>query len=178
MVTANRRIRGWLPWAGGLALVLADLTMKRWVSDTLPYGRAAALWPGRLYLVWRTNTRYVAGAKRWGLSPLGNGLLLGTAALVILLVTVLYRRRAGPRVWARLAAAGFLGSLTSHLLDLSVNGGVVDWLWSPLRGGWAFNLADLALLAGSVCLAVEALISPLSPAAASRPAQGGTDRCI
>jgi hypothetical protein len=40
-------------------------------------------------------------------------------------------------------------------------GGVVDYLWTPVMGGWAFDLGDLAIVGGGVALFMEAVTTPL-----------------
>jgi hypothetical protein len=54
------------------------------------------------------------------------------------------------------------------MIDLALVGGIVDYIWSPLLGGWSFDLGDLAILAGSVAAVTESITSPLSPAGAPK----------
>ena len=121
MTSSDRRSAAYgHPWVVGGTVIVIDHALKLWVTKALPYGRSIVLLPRMLHVAWRTNWRYIAGAKRWGLSPLGNGLIMGVGMLAVLVACLLYHRRSGVyRTWAMLAAMSFLVGLCSHLVDLS-----------------------------------------------------------
>lgn len=164
MAPLLRTLRRCLPCIAAVGLVASDLLCKVWVTSTLAYGELFPLLPGWLYFVWRTNWRYVAGSKRWGLSSTGNLTVQVMAGLLILTVYLAYRRRAGLRTLANWGSAALLAGLGSHIIDTVLRGGVVDHLWSPALGGWSFDLGDVALVVGGLCVGLEIIISPLSPA--------------
>ena len=131
MASLAPTLRRCLPCIAALGLVASDLLCKAWVTSTLAYREVFPLLPGWLYFVWKTNWRYVAGSKRWGMSSIGNLMVQVIAGLLILTVYLGYRRRVGLRSLVNWGSAALLAGLGSHIIDTMVRGGVVDQRADP-----------------------------------------------
>ncbi|HEX8069866.1 MAG TPA: signal peptidase II [Pyrinomonadaceae bacterium] len=138
------------------ALFLADQTTKAWAVHALRFGRDVTVVPGLLDLTYAENPGIAFGQlqgggdfTRWLLS-----LLAGAAAVAVFLY--LFRtRRTDDRVLG--ACALLLAGITGNLADRIRLGRVVDFIL--LHAGsyhWpTFNVADAAICAGAVLLALD-----------------------
>ena len=92
-----------------------------------------------------------SGWQRW----LFTGIGLGAAVFIIAML----RAHAGQKLFA-FALACILGGAMGNVVDRLRHGYVVDFLDFHLRG-WhfpAFNLADMAITLGAVCLILDELL--------------------
>lgn len=153
MEAAPRPVRRALPrsasWLAALAVIFADQALKDAARTAFASGQAAsALVPGALSFTCSQNQ----GAL-FGLLPGGGPLLLiaGLAAVIALAAWQLLALRSG-RISGVTAAGALLvlGGGVSNLIDRVWMGAVTDCLALP--GGMAFNLADVAILAGLLIL--------------------------
>lgn len=141
----------------GLALlvagtVAADWLTKLWVQNRLLLGEVRPVVEGWVFLAHRRNTGvafslFAGGDSPWRTALLTVGALVATGVCVRLM-------RSAPdgavRLAAALVAAGALGNLGDRLL----NGGVTDFIllrYFP----YVFNVADVAVTAGALLLALR-----------------------
>ena len=162
----------WWPLLTG-ALLITDLLVKSWATQTLPGQPLQPIVPGLLNLTYTLNE-----GMAWGLLdtlpvPLAALRLLVGLALIISLVT---RSHAPARALAlSLIAAGALSNATDGLTQ----GAVVDYLSSPLldtlhraangQNFPIFNGADVLVLTGVLVLLLTLPRSRPHPATQETP---------
>ena len=150
----GRNLR-WL-WLSA-AVVVLDQATKQAAMHFLPQGRAENLLPGfNLTLVYNPGAAFsllgdAGGWQRWFLSLVGLG--VGAVLLVLL---------AQAKPCPKRLAAGYalvLGGAVGNLIDRVHLGAVVDFVDLYYgRYHWpAFNVADSAICAGALLLALHAL---------------------
>jgi len=132
-----------------IGVLLIDIISKHLVLQSIPLGSRIVVVPQILSLTHVRN----AGAA-FGLFP-GQLLLFAGAAIAVILTLFLFRAdilAAGP--WAVLASGMIIGGTVGNLLDrIRFEGVVIDFIsfsfFSPV-----FNIADSALVVGSIVLAL------------------------
>lgn len=126
-------------------LTLAGCTAARWYLER-PGRRERSVMGGRVKL----TTLWNKGAA-FGL-PLGRQVLIVLSTLVLAATALIWRRRNG------LGAGLVLGGGISNLWERLRRGKVLDYLRFPAAPGklgkYVYNLADLALLVGTLLLAL------------------------
>ncbi len=141
------------------ALVLDQLS--KWIAvAVLDPTRPQELIPGLLELRLRSNPHGAFGL----FSALPDGLrlpiLLALAVLAMTAITVYAIRTLG---WMRnvsIALGLVLGGALANFIDRLVRGEVVDFIhlhWADALHWPTFNLADMAITAGSLLLAIEVI---------------------
>lgn len=128
------------------ALVLAgDQLIKAAVVHALPAGRHLDLVGGLV----RIDQVHNFGAA-FGMFQSGGYLFAAVAILVSAAILVFYRHIASGTLVLRLALGLILGGALGNLLDRIRLGYVVDYV--DLRWWYVFNLADSAIVLGTVLL--------------------------
>ena len=144
-----------------LAILAADRATKFAIERLTTEGFRRALVPNFADLVHSVNAGIAFGlfseaASKW----ISFLLVLSSAAVVLLLIWLLFAGRAG-RVQSQAGIALIAGGAAGNLLDRLLHGGVTDFL--ELRAGafrWpAFNLADSAITVGAALIIFELLSS-------------------
>lgn len=138
-----------------LATVLADQFSKAGVAAALPLGRSVPLIDGVLHLTYVQNFG-AAFSLFWG-----HGEALVVIALLVTLGVVIYQRRVRPKELLPVLSLGFLlGGALGNMIDRIAFGYVrdmVDLQWHGQNIWPIFNLADMAILLGSVLIVLHSL---------------------
>ncbi|MFA4044063.1 MAG: hypothetical protein HZRFUVUK_000846 [Candidatus Fervidibacterota bacterium] len=139
-----------------LSLVLALLTVfvdqvsKAWVCASLPLGSERAIFGGLFYLKHVRNYGIAFGVA----SELGSVLLLICIASLIVLLIFAGRLACGHPAGA-FALGLVLGGGLGNMIDRVFRGSVVDFI--DLRVWPVFNVADVAITVGMLCILVLSL---------------------
>jgi signal peptidase II len=145
-VREQRPLLGLFAWVSA-AVLAADQASKyaamRWLD-----GRPVSLLGRWLRLDLMRNEH-----SAWGLLPAANLWLIGAAVALCVILLVSTRRLLGRDWCATSALALLVGGAAGNVLDRARLGGVVDFV--DLRGWPVFNLADVAVTAGVILLAVH-----------------------
>lgn len=131
----------------GLVFLLDRIT-KAAVIRALPEGASRPLIPGVLHLTHVQNP----GAA-FSLLPDRGGFLLAVSCAAVVGILIAARHVREP--WARAALGLLLGGAAGNLLDRLRTGTVTDFI--DLRIWPVFNVADMAVVAGSGLLALYLL---------------------
>ncbi|MFH7242108.1 MAG: signal peptidase II [Spirulina sp.] len=152
------RLRNHLFWiAAVLGLVIDQLT-KYWVTQTFELTTppdAMAIWPGVFYFTYVTNTgaafslfsnngewlKWLSMAVSAGLIALGWGVVL-------------------PNRWEQVGYGFILAGALGNGIDRVLAGEVVDFLDFRLIRFPIFNMADVCINIGIICLLIAALRHP------------------
>lgn len=145
----------WIAAAIGLVL---DQATKYWVAQTFELTTppdSVALWPGVFYLTYVTNTgaafSLFSDNGEW-LKWLSMAVSLGLAALG-LGVTL-------PNRWEEVGYGLILSGALGNGIDRVMAGEVIDFLDFRLIRFPIFNVADICINIGIVCLLIAALKTP------------------
>lgn len=156
-----------LPWLAVSALVLVlDQATKAWVLHSLPEYTAIPVIDG----VWNWFRTYNTGAAFSFLSDAGGWqkYFFVTLAVAISGLLAFWLGRTERRDWrTALPYALVIGGAIGNVIDRIRHGHVVDfiqWYWRDFY--WpAFNIADMAIVAGAIGIGLHGLLG-------SRPAAG------
>jgi len=149
-VTRRARL-AWLLYGTAGAAYLLDRLTKIWAENTLAGEPPIEVIPGVLRLTYTTNS---GGA--FGLGQSAPWLFAG-ATIVVSAIIVVSSARLGRRS-AAVALGLVLGGALGNLTDRAVNGAgltgrVIDFI--DLRVWPIFNVADMAIVAGALILAIS-----------------------
>ncbi len=151
------------PWFWGIAIagILLDQLTKFWVVSTLELTippQTIPLWPGVFHFTFVTNT----GAAFSLFSENGEWLrwlsLLASLGLITLGLAVRL-----PSRWEQWGYGFILGGAVGNGIDRFVSGEVVDFFDFRLIQFPVFNVADICINLGIICLLVAAF-RPIPPA--------------
>jgi signal peptidase II len=144
-----------------LAVVSAalDQASKIWARGRLPaFGRAGMpVWDRKLVMVYSENPG-IAFSQLQGIQ--GGRVVLSLVSLVALVLVARYLHRTPPSRPAMVAALGLIsGGAVGNVIDRISRGKVTDFVmvdlgfW-PLNPWPVFNVADAALVAGAILMAI------------------------
>jgi len=135
-------------WVCALLALALDQATKFWVVAQLPLGTSFPLWPGVFHLTHTTNR----GAA-FSLFADGGGAFLPWLSVLVSLGIAGYALL-GPRLgtWEAVGYGLLLGGAMGNGLDRVLAGAVVDFLDARIIQFAIFNLADVAINLGVVCL--------------------------
>jgi signal peptidase II len=146
---------------GALALVSAvlDQGTKLWARDHLPaFGRAGMSVIGRKLVMVYSENPGIAFSQLQGIR--GGRVVLSLISLAALLLVARYLRHTPSARSAMIAALGLIsGGALGNVIDRISRGRVVDFImvdlgvW-PLNPWPIFNVADAALVAGAILMAI------------------------
>lgn len=145
----------WLVWSA--VIVILDQITKQWILDHYQYGDWTPI--THFFNIVRAHNTGAAfsflsdagGWQRWMFVGIG-------AAATVLIVWQLYKHP-GHKLFG-FALASILGGAIGNVVDRLQHGYVVDFLDFYL-GQWhfpAFNVADIAISVGAVCLIVDEIL--------------------
>ena len=137
-----------------LCVVALDRLSKRAVSAALEPDAPKTLIDGVLGLRLSRNT----GAA-FGLFADNGWALTALTALILIGVAVAYLRKPHANAWLRVGMAAVLAGGLSNLFDRITMGYVIDFIEVLLFRFAIFNVADIAVVAGTVAMAVGLLRS-------------------
>ena len=151
--------RSWSRWlAVSVAIVVADLATKMWVTRVFAPGEVLTVTPFfNLVLVHNTGAAFsfLAGAGGWQ-----RWFFMAVSIVVSIAIVWMLRRHHGDRLMAT-ALALVLGGALGNLYDRVTLGQVVDFVQLHAAGYYwpAFNVADSAISVGVVLLVWDSLRS-------------------
>jgi len=154
-VLFSMAIKNHLFWIAAFVSVMIDQLTKYWVVQSFSLEETLPLWDGVFHFTYVTNTgaafSLFSNSGGW-LKWLSLLVSLGLAGLAIL----------GP-VMNRWEQAGFgfiLGGALGNGLDRFASGEVVDFLHFKLINFPIFNMADVFINIGIICILITAFQSP------------------
>lgn len=144
-------------WSVATASLLLDQLTKYWVVQNFGLGETWPLWSGVFHFTYVTNTGAAfsmfqgSGWLRW----LSLAVSLGLMAMAYF----------GPRLpqWEQLAYGLILGGALGNGIDRFLFGYVVDFLDFRLIHFPIFNLADVSINFGIICLLIVTFIGQYYP---------------
>lgn len=141
-----------------VVVVLADQLSKFLIRLSLVEGATTPIIKNIFHITYVRN----AGAA-FGLFPDRPAFLVAVSATIVLAIIVYYFSYRPSKPVVRAALGLELGGAVGNLIDRLVNGRVTDFL--EIRNVWpVFNLADSAIVAGAVLLAIALIFfSPDAP---------------
>jgi signal peptidase II len=147
-----------LPWLGlALILVIADQFTKVLILGYYRLGDSTTI-TSFFNIVRAHNTgaafSFLAAASGWQ-----RWLFTGIGVAATLFIVYLLRTHPGQKLFC-FALACILGGAVGNVIDRLLHGYVVDFLQFHY-GGWyfpAFNVADMAITVGAVCLVLDELL--------------------
>lgn len=156
-VIVNMDIKNRLFWITAFIGLMIDQVTKYWVVESFDLGETIALWEGVFHFTFVTNT----GAAFSLFSNSGGWLkwlsLIVSIGLVILAL-------AGPvmNAWEQAGFGFILGGALGNGLDRFASGEVVDFLDFRLINFPIFNMADVFINIGIICILITAFQQPES----------------
>ena len=146
-----------------VALTLfADLGSKTWALRALTSGPRTAI-EGRLSFVLAHNQSGAMGfLHQLGPEP-RRALLIAVALAAAIAMTVFAARTRPEERVLRAGLAMVLGGALGNVIDRALRGAVVDFIdvvYAPGRHWHTFNVADVAIVAGAVLMALAARPTP------------------
>lgn len=148
-------IKNRLFWVAAFVALMLDQLTKYWIVQSFQLRDSVPLWEGVFHLTYVTNT----GAAFSLFSENGEWLkwlsLLVSLGLMVLAL-------AGPRMnrWEQAGFGFILGGALGNGLDRFATGEVVDFLDFRLIRFPIFNLADVFINIGIVCILITAFRQP------------------
>jgi len=152
-----------------LLVIALDQYTKHLVREHLPLNVSWNPIPWLDPIVTLTHTRNTGAA--FGLFP-GMGFFFVIVALVVVVVIIVYYRRLAAGSWMLRIALGLQlgGAVGNNLIDRLCRGYVTDFI--DVRVWPVFNLADSAVVIGTILLAIYALFLDPGRKDASEPVDG------
>ncbi len=142
-------------WIAALVGILLDRFTKVWVAQTMFLGQSLPGIPGLFRFTYIENT----GAA-WSLFANSGG-FLKWVSLAVSLALVSLSLLGGPmRRWEQLGYGCILAGAVGNGIDRFLSGAVVDFLDIAFFDFPIFNLADVAINIGVVCLLIGSFTSP------------------
>lgn len=148
-------IKNRLFWITAFISVMLDQLTKYWVVQGFKIGDSVPLWEGVFHFTYVTNTgaafSLFSNSGGW-LKWLSLGVSLGLAALALL----------GPvmNAWEQAGFGFILGGALGNGLDRFASGEVVDFLDFRLINFPIFNMADVFINIGIICILITAFQHP------------------
>ncbi len=137
-------------WISAIISIILDHLTKFWVVQNFQLGETLALWPGVFHFTYVTNT----GAA-FSLFSNGGVYWLRWLSLIVSLGLMAWAWL-GPKFnqWEQLGYGLILGGALGNGIDRFVSGYVVDFLHFRLIDFPVFNVADVSINIGIVCLLI------------------------
>ncbi|NJM69317.1 MAG: lipoprotein signal peptidase [Scytonema sp. RU_4_4] len=146
------RVKNLLFWIAAFLAFSLDQLTKYWVMQTFNSGQTQALLPGIFHLTYVTNTgaafSLLTGKVEW-LRWLSLGVSLALIALAWFAVL---------HFWDQLGYGLILGGAIGNGIDRFVHSYVVDFLDFRLINFPVFNLADVFINIGIICLLIATFL--------------------
>ena len=146
-------------WLVAIVGVILDQLTKQWVMGAFDLGESVTILPGVLNFTYVTNP----GAA-WSLFS-ENGDWLKWLSMIVSAVLAIYGWVARfPNRWEAMGYGFILSGAFGNGIDRFLFGEVVDFLQVfPVTGFPVFNLADIWINVGIICLLGIAILVPESP---------------
>jgi signal peptidase II len=146
--------RRWALFAAiAIVVVVLDQLTKSWVVTNIPKGSGISVLGNWLNFVYGENSGIL-----FGMVPQSAG-AFAIVSLVVIVVIVLYHRKAGRGIVMSIATALLLGGAIGNLIDRLVYGAVVDWIDMGIGSlrFWTYNIADAAITTSLIMIFVVAM---------------------
>jgi len=146
--------RRWALFAAiAIAVVVADQLTKAWITSILKPGEGFSVLGTWLNFVYGQNSGIL-----FGMVPQSAG-AFAVVSLVVIVVIVIYHRKAGRGIVMSIATALLLGGAIGNLIDRLLYGAVVDWIDMGVGSArfWTYNIADAAITTSLIMIFVVAL---------------------
>jgi signal peptidase II len=146
--------RRWALFAAiAIAVVVADQITKSWITGTLKPGEWFSVLGNWLNFVYGQNSGIL-----FGMVPQSAG-AFAIVSLAVIVVIVLYHRKAGRGIVMSIATALLLGGAIGNLIDRLLYGAVVDWIDMGIGSVrfWTYNIADAAITTSLIMIFIVAL---------------------
>lgn len=143
-------------WVAALIGLLADQVTKYWITHSFELNETLPLWEGVFHITYVTNK----GAAFSLFSERGEWLRwLSLAVSLVLVIIGLF----GPRMnrWEQIGYGCILAGALGNGIDRFFFGKVVDFLDFRLIRFPVFNLADVSINIGIICLLIAAFVRPV-----------------
>jgi signal peptidase II len=150
------RLRNQIFWAVAVIGVILDQLTKWWVVQTFALGDTIPLWSGVFHFTYVTNK----GAAFSLFSDNGEWLRWLSLLVSLGLAALGVWGEAAPTVGSRRATGFILSGAVGNGIDRFLSGEVVDFLDFRLIRFPIFNLADVCINIGIVCLVIAAFRAP------------------
>lgn len=157
------KLKNYLFWIAAVVAIVSDQITKYWIVQFFALGESKPIWDGVFHFTFVENP----GAAFSFFSE--NGEWLRWLSLVVSLGLMLLALL-GPKM-TRIEQLGFgciLGGALGNGLDRFASGAVVDFLDFRLINFPIFNLADVFINIGIICLLLAALKEPPSKPSTSK----------
>jgi signal peptidase II len=144
----------WALFTGiAIAIVVADQLTKSWIVANVEKGSGFSVLGTWLNFVYGQNSGIL-----FGLVP-QSATAFAIVSLVVIVLIVLYHRRAGRGIVMSIATALLLGGAIGNLIDRLLYGAVVDWIDMGIGQWrfWTYNIADAAITTSLVLIFVAAM---------------------
>ena len=142
-------------WISALVGIILDRVTKLWVANTMTLGQSFPAIPGLFRFTYIENT----GAA-WSLFANSGGFLKWISLVVSLGLMALALFGGPMRRWEQLGYGCILAGAIGNGIDRFLAGAVVDFLDLALFEFPIFNLADVAINIGVICLLIGAFTTP------------------
>ena len=146
--------RRWVLFAAiAVAVVVADQLTKSWIVGNIPKGSGISVIGTWLNFVYGANSGIL-----FGMVPQSAG-AFAIVSLVVIVLIVVYHRKAGRGIVMSVATALLLGGAIGNLVDRLRFGEVVDWIDMGIGSWrfWTYNIADAAITTALILIFVVAL---------------------
>lgn len=142
-----------LMWIIGAAVLGLDLAVKGWASAVLP-GNALTPIAGLLELRLTHNDGMALGILS------GNGIAIILLPVAVIAVGWYLMRHYTPTDFTQTALGLILGGFLGNFVERLMKGYVVDMIYFPFMPWFVCNVADIAICAGVLLLALSLLFRP------------------
>ncbi len=136
-----------------VSVIVADQLTKSWIVSSVEKGSDFSVLGTWLNFVYGTNSGIL-----FGMVP-QSATAFAVVSLVVIVLIVVYHRRAGRGVVMSVATALLLGGAIGNLIDRLRFGEVVDWIDMGIGQWrfWTYNVADAAITTSLVLILVVAV---------------------
>lgn len=150
-------------WMAAVVGLILDQVTKYWVASTFELTETVPLWEGVFHLTYVTNK----GAAFSLFSEQGEWLRWLSLLVSLGLIALAWF---GPRMnrWEQAGYGCILAGALGNGIDRFLNGEVIDFLDFRLIGFPVFNLADVFINVGIICLLIAAFYYPSNGNGAKR----------
>jgi signal peptidase II len=146
--------RRWALFAAiAIAVIVLDQLTKSWIVNNIAKGSGISVLGTWLNFVYGANSGIL-----FGMVPQSAG-AFAIVSLVVIVMIVVYHRKAGRGIVMSVATALLLGGAIGNLIDRLRFGEVVDWIDMGIGAWrfWTYNIADAAITTSLILILVVAL---------------------
>lgn len=136
-----------------VTVVVLDQLSKGWIVANIEKGSGISILGDWLNFVYGENSGILFGMVPQSASA------FAIVSLVVIVLIVVYHRRAGRGIVMTVATALLLGGAIGNLIDRLRFGAVVDWIDMGIGAWrfWTYNVADAAITTSLILIAVAAI---------------------